>query len=195
MSNIPPSVPSKEDIAVFFDAAGRGKTDVVTEFLDKYGENIINQRDDSGVLVMTMAAWTGQKDVLTLLLERGGDINGTNKDGWTPLMWAAVTGRRAVVDLLLERGASPDIKNKDSDTAAVIARRHIQPDIELQIKEASEKRRQRDERQRNQADEQHQRHQEQKEQEEARLATQAQLEKLKSLRSSKPLLKKNQPKP
>ena len=43
--------------------------------------------------------------VVTLLLERGADVNKVDENGWTALMHAAEEGHVETVTLLLERGA------------------------------------------------------------------------------------------
>ena len=50
--------------------------------------------------------------VVTLLLERGADINARNNNGWTPLHHAVRHNTSAMVTLLLERGA--DINARDA---------------------------------------------------------------------------------
>jgi ankyrin repeat protein len=46
-------------------------------------------------------------EVVALLLERGADVDASNKAGWTPLIAAVLSGHTEVVRLLLERGADP----------------------------------------------------------------------------------------
>ena len=43
--------------------------------------------------------------MVTLLLDKGADLESQDKKDWTPLRWAAREGHEAVVKLLLERGA------------------------------------------------------------------------------------------
>lgn len=49
------------------------------------------------------AAWMGKTEVLKLLIEKGADINATDKDGNTPLRWAELEGRTEALRLLTER--------------------------------------------------------------------------------------------
>ena len=51
------------------------------------------------------AAQDGYVDVVRLLLDRGAEVNGQDKVGWTPLHHAAWNGRSVVATLLLDRGA------------------------------------------------------------------------------------------
>jgi ankyrin repeat protein len=48
--------------------------------------------------------------MIELLLAHGADVNGRNKDGWTPLHYAAREGMTEVADLLLKKGADVQAK-------------------------------------------------------------------------------------
>jgi ankyrin repeat protein len=41
--------------------------------------------------------------VVKLLLEKGAELEATERDGWTPLLWAAGNGHEAVAKLLLKK--------------------------------------------------------------------------------------------
>src|SRR5438034_6181264 len=60
---------------------------------------------------------SGQQAVVGLLLEKGANVHGKDKDEWTALHWAAMSGQQAVVGLLLEKGANVNGKDKDEWTA------------------------------------------------------------------------------
>jgi ankyrin repeat protein len=51
------------------------------------------------------AAQEGHEAVVKLLLERGAQVEVTDRYGRTPLLWAIEKGHEAVVKLLLEKGA------------------------------------------------------------------------------------------
>lgn len=52
------------------------------------------------------ACWAGHGEVVTLLLNKGADVNATMpKDGETPLYYAIFTGQTAIVKQLLDHGA------------------------------------------------------------------------------------------
>jgi ankyrin repeat protein len=56
---------------------------------------------------LSFAADRGQLDVVTLLLERGADVNAQDSFyGVTPIVWAAQNGHAAVARVLLARGAT-----------------------------------------------------------------------------------------
>ena len=52
-----------------------------------------------GFTALMRASFTGKKDAVALLVERGANLDLQDKDGWTALMWARSVGRR--------RGAAP----------------------------------------------------------------------------------------
>ncbi|RYP68044.1 hypothetical protein DL771_006885 [Monosporascus sp. 5C6A] len=54
------------------------------------------------------AAGHGRDDIMMLLLEAGGDIDGLDDPGWSPLSRAAWMQQAAIVSLLLRLGARPD---------------------------------------------------------------------------------------
>ena len=47
------------------------------------------------------------------------DLNATDSDGWTALMYAVTVGDAVCVAKLIEAGADASIKNNDGDTAMV----------------------------------------------------------------------------
>ena len=49
---------------------------------------------------------------MSLLLQKGADINIRDNEGYTALAWALHYGHLEVVSVLLLSGANPDIKNK-----------------------------------------------------------------------------------
>ena len=55
-------------------------------------------------------------EALTMLLERGVDINAVNDDGETAAHGAAQRGADKVMQFLFDRGAKIDVKNKDGRT-------------------------------------------------------------------------------
>ena len=63
-----------------------------------------------------MACQNGHEAIVSLLLEKGADVNAKNNDGWTPLHWASENGHEAIVSLLLEKGADVNAKDNDGET-------------------------------------------------------------------------------
>lgn len=59
-----------------------------------------------------MAAKWGKTNMVSLLLEKGANIESKTRDGLTPLHCAARSGHEQVVDMMLERGAPISSKTK-----------------------------------------------------------------------------------
>jgi TonB family protein len=68
-------------------------------------------------------AATGQAKAIRELLSGSKEVNvdSTDEDGWTPLMYAANAGHDAVVELLLNAGASHHLENDLGETALHLA--------------------------------------------------------------------------
>jgi ankyrin repeat protein len=58
----------------------------------------------------------GYKEVATLLLEKGAELESKDNQGRTLLWWAAKYGYKEVVTLLLEKGAEHESKDKEGLT-------------------------------------------------------------------------------
>lgn len=78
-----------------------------------------------------VACYLGNESVVELLLKQpGGDLNGLNIDGSTPLMNAARKGNRKIIKLLLDKGADPLIRNGRDERAVDFARKYQKPESE-----------------------------------------------------------------
>ncbi|EMP42190.1 Fibronectin type 3 and ankyrin repeat domains protein 1 [Chelonia mydas] len=62
--------------------------------------------------LMRVSAVTGNKDVASLLIEAGADVNMKDKDGKTPLMVAVLNNHEELIQLLLDKGADSTVKNE-----------------------------------------------------------------------------------
>ncbi|KAI0376539.1 hypothetical protein F5Y04DRAFT_209589 [Hypomontagnella monticulosa] len=65
---------------------------------------------------LSWAAWLGHNAIVSLLLERGTDIEAMGKYGETPLFAAARKGHDSTVRLLLDKGANIEAKGKYGET-------------------------------------------------------------------------------
>eukprot|EP01035_Chromulina_nebulosa_P069312 gene69312-biopygen15067 len=70
----------------------------------------------TGSTALHWAAGYGHAVTVTLLLDRGADIEAKDENGWTALHDAAGNGHAATVTLLLDRGADIEAKNEDGST-------------------------------------------------------------------------------
>lgn len=87
--------------AAFFEACGEGRMDMFDALLPLVRDDI----DMHGIVcretTLTMAAFTGQTDIVRRLLESGADAGLQNEGGYTPLHLAAENGDAPMVELLL----------------------------------------------------------------------------------------------
>jgi len=67
------------------------------------------------------AALNGEKDIVSELLQNGYDVNETDADGRTALMYAAFNGHTGLVSMLLENKAFLDSKDIAGRTALMFA--------------------------------------------------------------------------
>ena len=59
--------------------------------------------------VISLAAYEGRFDIIHLLIQRGANIEITNKCGWKPLHFAAMMGHFEIAKLFINKGAQPDV--------------------------------------------------------------------------------------
>lgn len=113
-------------------AAAHGHQNAV--LLLMYADAKLDQRDDDGNQPLHFAAINGHVDCVKALLyfaEHAGiryDVNGTNKDGDTPLHLAVKYYHKDVTEILRVYNANPSIKNKhgcsvfeQSDSLSIVA--------------------------------------------------------------------------
>ena len=74
---------------------------------------------------MILAMRRGLTHIVALLLDKGADVNATDREGRTVLMVAVVeTGDASIVSRLLERGAKVDAVDGAGRTALDMAKKH-----------------------------------------------------------------------
>ncbi|KAJ7759534.1 ankyrin repeat-containing domain protein [Mycena metata] len=78
---------------------------------------------------LSVASQNGQLDVVKFLIERGADVNASNKDGYTSLYLASERGHLGVVEFLIEHGADVNARNKDGYTSLHLVSRDGHLDI------------------------------------------------------------------
>ncbi len=71
-----------------------------------------------------LAANNNHERIVSLLLDRGADINSKDNGGSTALMWAAVRNYERIVSLLLDRGVDVHSKINNGWTVLDIAERN-----------------------------------------------------------------------
>ncbi|CBN76492.1 conserved unknown protein [Ectocarpus siliculosus] len=109
-------------------AVERGDLAVVKRYLDAGGDP--EQKDEEyGAAPVHWAALRGRSDALSLLLERGGDVESRTSTDGTPLVWGCMGGNAPVVRLLLERGANISAKTRGKGTALHHATHSGHPEV------------------------------------------------------------------
>eukprot|EP00013_Stygamoeba_regulata_P005605 CAMPEP_0177640454 /NCGR_PEP_ID=MMETSP0447-20121125/6551_1 /TAXON_ID=0 /ORGANISM="Stygamoeba regulata, Strain BSH-02190019" /LENGTH=155 /DNA_ID=CAMNT_0019142525 /DNA_START=236 /DNA_END=703 /DNA_ORIENTATION=- len=102
------------------------------------GANLtVNFRDSVGNTAMYWAAFGGHADVVTLLAQKGWDVNLSNIKGESPLHAAAWKNHADAVAALLEAGADKDAVNKSGQKPLNVARapevrRLLVPPVEVE---------------------------------------------------------------
>lgn len=99
----------------------------IAELLISKGANINSFKND--VNPMFAAVNNDNTDVIQILLDAGSDINCTDSEGYTPLMFAAQEGYTNSVSYLLSHGAKIDIENNAGHTATSIATQNNHNDV------------------------------------------------------------------
>ena len=93
-----------------------------TEEEDYYRVENPDKKDISGRTLLMHAAKAGNEFELKNLLRSGADVNLTDKDGWTALMYAVrYCENPECVEILLSGGADSTKKNKYDSSALVLA--------------------------------------------------------------------------
>jgi len=114
------SMPAEIEI---FVAASLGDPATVKALLDRQPDLVKRQRSD-GVTPLQDAASRGQVEVVSLLLDRGAEVNARSGEGYTPLHYAASNGHLQVCELFLARGAEVNSNNNDGKTPLHYAASH-----------------------------------------------------------------------
>ena len=98
--------------------AGAGDSKRVSELLEQ-GAEINRIAGDLSPLLCAVAG--GHFETVTLLVNKGADVNQPNCAGATPLMLAALNGRGDLAAYLISRGAKVNAKHRDRPPALIWA--------------------------------------------------------------------------
>jgi ankyrin repeat protein len=88
--------------------------------------NLIGQTVDCGELLspkhyLMLAIETEKVEIVQSLIEAGADVNQTDEDGWTPIMYATLEGYFDIVKILIEAGADVNSESSSGEYALYIA--------------------------------------------------------------------------
>lgn len=108
---------------VLAEAIANGDLDRTKRIIGRAGKRINERQPASGSTALSHAAFHGKLDIARFLIQRGANVETTNRGGNTPLLVAAFMCRQEMVQLLLEKGASPLTKNGRGETAIDVVSR------------------------------------------------------------------------
>jgi hypothetical protein len=89
----------------------------------------VDSRNPAGETALMLAVLSGHRDLVSLLLQKGADVNARSALGETPLHWAAATPYTDIVEMLLNHGAKieaqDDKGNRPLHWAAMHSRKAV----------------------------------------------------------------------
>ncbi|MEM8909861.1 MAG: ankyrin repeat domain-containing protein, partial [Bacteroidota bacterium] len=71
----------------------------------------------------------GDLEMVAFIIEKGVDVNGQTRSGWTPLLEAVDEGKLSIVQLLVDKGANVNLYNKNGWTPLMEAADEGHPQI------------------------------------------------------------------
>ncbi len=106
MAQPPPPPPGRAEgpASAIHEAAGKGDVERVRQLLASQPE-LLNLKNQHGRTPLLEATFARQKQVVTFLIQKGADVDASDREGVTPLLAAAFFGELDLVKLLLARGA------------------------------------------------------------------------------------------
>jgi hypothetical protein len=132
--------PMSPDIVLYhipiFDAAMNGDTERVKE-LYAADPTVVNQKDPrDGKRPLAVAAFCDRRDVASLLISEGAQVNAQDEVGTTALMQAVGSRHADIVQLLLAHGARTGFKDNGGQTALSMAEAWHDAEIEHLLRAA-----------------------------------------------------------
>jgi ankyrin repeat protein len=104
----------------FFKTVEEGDEGEVAKWLDA-NPRLLEETNDEGNRPLAMAASRGHLGVVTLLFQRGANVDAANLTGKTALHRAASKGQEGVVTFLLRQGAQANSRNDVGKTPLILA--------------------------------------------------------------------------
>jgi ankyrin repeat protein len=90
-----------------FNACSSGNIQRLSFLLDKFGDDIVDLKNNTAFTPLHHACFTGQLGICRMLLDHGAEVEATAKLNMTAIHVAATAGHTKIVELLLEYGADP----------------------------------------------------------------------------------------
>jgi len=105
------NVPNSKGETALIHAINKGSFEAIEWLLTNGADpNIVSPGDNTPLVKLVITKYPGSGDkrlkAINLALEKGAKVDGTSKNGITPLMYAAGARMGPVVDLLLQKGAN-----------------------------------------------------------------------------------------
>lgn len=97
--------PAESAFAALGYAIQQEKLDVVKEFLDGEGSQLLSQSDYAGNTAVHLAAVSGNAAIMRELLQRGASVHERNRAANSPLFLATLSGKEDCAQLLKSAGA------------------------------------------------------------------------------------------
>ncbi|KAM6530332.1 hypothetical protein FALCPG4_008456 [Fusarium falciforme] len=98
--------------------------DTVVRILIDHDAAILQSRDKRGKSALHRTVGQGHVSTVSLLLERGADVNATEIDGRSALFGAVRSGNKAIVEILLKRKADESIQDEEGCSVLHMAAYH-----------------------------------------------------------------------
>jgi hypothetical protein len=104
---------SKAESLTIHTAIWAGNLKAVKEFLAT-NPQLVSAKEEHGWTPLHLAAMVGHKELVTLLLGSGAEVNAKDTRERTALFFAALHGKKDVVSLLMEHKAVVNVRDKES---------------------------------------------------------------------------------
>lgn len=121
-------------VAKFHEAVQSGNIEMAEDLLQQ-NPDYLNASGPEGKTALHLACASGHAEVVSLLLEKGVDIQNRDENELTPLHFAARNGNAQVCQLLLEKGADPLVGDRWERYPVAIAARKGNDDAAHVIEE------------------------------------------------------------
>lgn len=106
----------------FFKAVREKDGPSAQALMTQPGSTLVNQRDyDSGETALLIVTRRRDSGWMSLLINRGANVDTKDRSGYTPLIAAAELGFADGVQILLARRANPNLSNGQGETALIKA--------------------------------------------------------------------------
>ena len=106
-------------------ASIKAQANLLRKYGGKTGEELKDTKqvaESSGISIHD-AAETGDIEAAKQAIANGADVNGKDKDSWTPLSLAALEGHKEVVEFLIAKGVDVNTKDEEGRTPLHLATR------------------------------------------------------------------------